>query len=368
MLAHPHIYMPELSANPLIPVAFSQCHSYSQNAVDSAVFAALEGIGWVPAYGCRVLVKPNLLRADPLSCTNPQVVRAACQWLLDRHCKVTVADSPGFGTAAHVAQSIGLTAALKPLGLVPMALEDPVAVSLPSTKQFSKGPATPCSTMGLKPPQHSPDKAGCGTCRYACSNQEWDHPWKHQWGVSTTALHSDYILSVPRVKAHCQMRLTLSVKNLFGCVCSWRKAIAHTVQGTSQDHFTAALTDLWAALPPVLALADGITAMHKTGPSGGEAFPLGCVAASPSAVALDTAFYTMLGQQPHDIPLWAELCRRKIVGSSPEDLTFPLAEPYMFDVAGFEVPAQLIDISFQPHRLLLSLWRRWRLRYFPPTY
>lgn len=366
MLAYP-THMPVFSATPPIPVALSPCHSYSQSAVDIAVFSCLDAIGWVLPYGCRVLVKPNLLRADPLSCTNPQVVRAACQWLLDRHCTVTVADSPGFGTAAYVAQSIGLTAALKPLGLVPMALEAPVPVPLPSSKQFSKGLATPCATMGLKPPQHAADKAGCGMCRHACSTQDWHHPWKHQWGVSTTALHSDYILSVPRVKAHCQMRVTLSVKNLFGCVCAWRKAIAHTVQGASQEHFTAALVDLWAALPPVVALADGITAMHKTGPSGGEPYPLGCVGASSSAVALDTAFYTMLGQQPCDIPLWAELCRRKIAGASPEDLTFPLAQSYIFDAGSFEVPAHLMDVSFQPHRLLLSLWRRWWLRYFPPT-
>lgn len=324
--------------SPLAPptaVAFSPCGDYSPAAVDAAVCASLEASGWAPPHGCRVLVKPNLLRADALTCTHPQVVRAACQWLLDHHCTIVVADSPGFGTAAFVAHSIGLDAALKPLGIVPTALEEPLPLALPSAQRSG-------------------------------GSQGWKHPWKEQWGVSATALHTDVILSVPKVKAHCQMRLTLSVKNLFGCVCSWRKAIAHTVQGSSQSHFTAALIDLWAALPPVLALADGIVAMHKNGPSGGEAYPLGCVAASSSAVALDTAFYHLLGQQPADIPLWAELCRRKIAGTKPEDLTFPLAQPDAFDVARFELPAQLMDVSFQPHRLLGSLWRRWRQRYFPP--
>lgn len=324
--------MPSISTNsafsPLsgftapFPVALSRCAGYSPAQVDAAVFQSLESCGWAPPSGCRVLVKPNLLRADALTCTHPQLVRALCQWLLDHHAQVVVADSPGFGTAAHVAHSIGLTEALKSLGLQVSPLEKPIPVSLP----HSKG----------------------------------------RWGVSATALHSDVIISVPKVKAHCQMRLTLGVKNLFGCVCGWRKAVAHTVQGNSAAQFTAALVDLWATLPPVMAVADGIICMHKTGPSGGAPYPLHCVAASSSAVALDTALYTMLNLQSCAVPLWNELCRRQIPGVRIQDLTFPLAQPYDFAASHFELPVQLMDVSFRPHRLLLSLWRRWRQRYFPP--
>ena len=67
--------------------------------------------------GLRVLVKPNLLRAVPLACADPLVTAAACAWLLGQGASVTVADSPGFGTARGVAAAIGLEAALKPLGL-----------------------------------------------------------------------------------------------------------------------------------------------------------------------------------------------------------------------------------------------------------
>lgn len=309
---------------PPFPVALQHCADYQPEAVDRAVFGCLEASDWVPPQGCRVLVKPNLLRADSLTCTHPQVVRAACQWLLDHNARVVVADSPGFGTAAHVAQSIGLTAALKPLGLSVTALENPLPVLLP-------------------------------------------HSEGRHWGVSATALHSDVIVSIPKVKAHCQMRLTLAVKNMFGCVCGWRKAVAHTVQGTSAAHFTAALVDLWAALPPVMGLADGIVCMHKTGPSGGEAYPLHCIAASHSAVALDTALYTMLKAQAEQVPLWHELVRRNIAGARWQDLTFPLAQSYDFSTATFVVPSHLMDVSFRPHRLLLSLYRRWWQRYFPPS-
>lgn len=309
--------------DPPFSVALTRCADYSPAQVEAAVFQSLEACGWRPFSGCRVLVKPNLLRADALTCTHPQVVRALCRWLLDHHAHIIVADSPGFGTAAHVARSIGLTEALHSLGLQVASLEKPLPVPLP----HSKG----------------------------------------RWGVSATALHSDVIISVPKVKAHCQMRLTLSVKNLFGCVCGWRKAVAHTVQGSSASQFTAALVDLWAALPPVMAVADGIICMHKSGPSGGAAYPLHCIAASRSAVALDTALYTMLGVDSETVPLWNELCRRHMPGARVEDLTFPLARPYDFSANNFEIPVHLMDVSFRPHRLLLSLWRRWQQRYFPPT-
>lgn len=307
-----------------IPVALQSCPDYTPEHTDTAVGLCLDACGWTPPHDCRVLVKPNLLRADPLTCTHPQVVRATCRWLLDHHAHIVVADSPGFGTAAHVAQTIGLSAALKTLGLSVSALEQPLPVPL----------------------AHSHNRA---------------------WGVSATALHSDVILSVPKLKAHCQMRLTIAVKNLFGCVCGWRKAVAHTVQGNSPAHFTAALVDLYAALPPVVAVADAVDCMHRTGPSGGESYPLHCIAASRSAVALDTAFYSMLGLSPADVPLWHELNRRHLPGSSKQDLTFPLSQLYHFSASNFVTPAQLMDVSFRPHRLLLSLWRRWWQRHFPPA-
>lgn len=90
--------------------------------------------------------------------------------------------------------------------------------------------------------------------------------------MSRLALECDALLSVPRVKAHAQMRVTLAVKNLFGCVCGLRKAVAHTVQGNTPGVFETCVAALWQALPPVAGLADGITAMHVTGPSGGSRF------------------------------------------------------------------------------------------------
>ena len=271
-----------------------------------------------PLYGARVLVKPNLLRATPLACTSPAVVAAACAWLLDQGARVTVLDSPGFGRAASVARAIGLGDSLRPLGL---------AVS---------GPGKAVSL-----------RLDNGSC----------------FGVSRRALESDLILSVPRVKAHSQMLLTLAVKNLFGLVAGMRKALAHTSEGQSPDGFANALAALWAALPPVAALADGIIAMQRTGPSGGIPHPLGLLASSPSAVALDEALCAVLGVEFRRTPLGAALERRHAPGCAAAGaiVRYTDARPEEVAVRDFALPAELTHTSFRPGRLLRSCLRRFWL-------
>lgn len=295
------------------PVALTPCIDYSPHSLDKAVFTVLEACQWKPRFAERILVKPNLLRAHLLSCTHPEVVRAACSWLLDHGTRLIVADSPGFGKAQAIADRIGLTEKLRPLGLTICSLHDPVNIAVP----------------------------GGG-----------------YWGVSRLALESDTILSIPKVKAHSQMRLTLAIKNLFGCVCGLRKAWAHTIQGNEPGMFEASLVELLKALPPVVGLADGITAMHVTGPSGGYPFPLKCIGASSCAVALDTALYRLLGTVPTEIPLWKALQQGTIPGSRPEEIYYSLQTPEQLRKKDFLLPSELLDISFRPQRLFLSLCRR----------
>lgn len=282
--------------------------------------------------GARVLVKPNLLLAKPLACSAPEVVAAVCAWLMDHGACVRVADSPGFGRAGFVARAVGLEDALRPLGL---AVEE-------------IGPAEP---MPLPLVGEAAHKAGlqAGGSRFH---------------VARLALESDFIVSVPRIKAHAQMLVTLSVKNCFGCVRGLHKAFAHAREGRDPRFFADCLAALWAALPPVAAVADGITAMHVTGPSNGRPFALGIVGASASAVALDEALYAVLGLAPQDVPLGAALCRRNAWGSAQagvhngEHAVFPLLNPADFSSFGFQLPAELSHTSFHPARFVHSCLRR----------
>lgn len=271
--------------------------------------------------GLNVLVKPNLLRALPLACTEPEVVAALCAWLKDRGARVKVADSPGFGTASGVARAIGLDRALAPLGI---AVE----------------PMGPGRMVRLS----------CGS----------------RIRISQTALEADAIISVPRVKAHSQMRLTLSCKNLYGCVPGLFKALYHTREGNEPEHFAHMQADILRALPPVAAVADGIVAMHVTGPAHGQAFKLGLLGVSDSPVALDEAVVLALGRRPEDIPLQRAFLQaghpESAAGSQQRN--YPFLKPEDFLPEGFVLPDHLMHTSFRPLRLVKSCLKRLWLEHF----
>lgn len=302
--------MPDHAPKPLaVPVALLRQDDYAPAPLREAVERLLDASGARFSPGRRVLVKPNLVsRANAgLSCTHPAVAAALCAALLDRGARVLVADSPAFGSAERVARACGLAEALLPLGLRVRTLGRPAPVAL---------------TRG-------------GSI-----------------GVSRTALEADAIVSLAKVKAHGQFRATASVKNLFGCVCGCRKALAHMRLGERPGAMESMVLDVFASLPPVVGMADGVVAMHRGGPVHGEAFPLGLLGASEAPMALDAALFSLLGLAPADVPLWAEALRRGLPGALPRDAAFPLARPEQFDAAGFAAPRQLDPMRFEPLRFV----------------
>ncbi|MEF3696010.1 DUF362 domain-containing protein [Desulfolutivibrio sp.] len=304
-----------------IPVFFSRIPDYEPSRLERAVSELLAVAGFRPAPGSHVLVKPNLVAPQKvhLSCTHPAVVRAACIYLLACGARVTVGDSPAFGTARAVARVCGLPRALAdlPVRLVNFTRPRPVPLSFGGTI-----------------------------------------------GVASQALDTDIILSVPRLKVHNQTGLTCAVKNTFGCVAGSRKALAHQIHGERGNRFPRLILDVMAALPPLFHLVDGVTAMHRAGPIGGDPFKLGLMAASGQAVALDTAVSTLTGMSPELVPLWREALACGMPGSRPEDISYPLLCPADFDITGFLTPGALSPVAFRPWRFvtgrLKSLFARFR--------
>jgi uncharacterized protein (DUF362 family) len=308
--------MPPVGSGPSIPVALAHCQDYHSPTLPETVGLLLEAIGCRPPRGHRVLVKPNLLAATPpdfLPCTHPQVVRAACQYLLDWGAKVQVGDSPSLGTADQVAAKIGLLEALADLGVPLVELYNPKVVRL----SFPGGRA----------------------------------------GLSRRALDNDLILNLPKLKVHRMLRLTGAVKNFFGCITGLRKALMHGVYGWS-NRFESMLLDLHDHLPPSLSLMDAVTAMHVGGPVHGQPYNLGLLAASPSAVGLDAAVFSLLGLSAAEVATWQEALRRRLPGAVLTDLWYPLEPPQAFANNGFQIPQVLDPVGFNPIHLMKNFLKQ----------
>jgi uncharacterized protein (DUF362 family) len=282
---------------------------YDDPTLDAVVAELLAGAGCPVGQGSRVLVKPNLVapRNTALSCSHPLMVRAVCRSLLSRGATVLVADSPAFGTGRIMARLAGLTDALADLSVRVESLDRPRPLHL---------------SLG-------------GSI-----------------GVSRQALEADHIVNVARLKCHDQMGMTLAVKNFFGCVCGFRKSLAHQRLGKNNARFARMILDVWAALPPSTSLLDGVIAMHKAGPVGGEPFALSLLAAAANPVALDTAIYTLLGLAPDRIPLWREALALGLAGAWPEEVLYPMEPLDAFNASGFITKPVLSPLAFEPGRFV----------------
>jgi uncharacterized protein (DUF362 family) len=293
----------------LFPVALLAQRDYAPASLRQTVEKLFAACDLRFGRGEKVLVKPNLVSRSnaELCCTHPEVVRAVCAHLLDCGAAPMVADSPAFGSAERVAEAYGLTEALRPLGLRVHTLDRPEPLAL------SFGGSI---------------------------------------GLSRRAKDADRILSLGKLKAHGQFRVTAATKNLFGCVCGCRKAYAHVRLGETPGHMERLVLEVRAALPPSLGLVDAVVAMHRGGPIHGEAYPLGLLAAAEDTLALDTALYALLGLTPAQVPLWAEAERQHLPGIRTDQLQYVLDRPEGFDATGFQLSAGLDPMRFEPLRFL----------------
>ncbi len=303
-----------------LTVVLTRCSDYRAPGLEEVLDRVLTRIGCPrDLSSCRVLLKPNLITArhGPLACTEGRFIVAAATCLLERRARVVVGDSPAFGTATGTLNRIGALQALQDLGVEVSDFRRVRRLRLPS---------------GVRA------------------------------GIAARALECDLLLNLPRVKAHAQTRVTLAVKNCFGCLVGLRKPWWHMVHGGAHGRFADLLVELLDILPESLVLVDGIVAMHETGPVKGCPFPLGLVAGGASAVAVDTALLRVLGLDPELSPLWQACRRAAVAGLRCRDLDFPLLRPEEVQPQGFMVPPVLNPIRFSLLRFARSTLRRLVLR------
>ncbi len=108
-----------------------------------------------------------------------------------------------------------------------------------------------------------------------------------------TLLTSDFIVSMPKVKAHHWSGVSLSMKNMFGVVpgakYGWPKNILHW-KGIERS-----ILDVCATVPIHFVIADGIVAMEGNGPLNGNPRPLNQIVLADDPVAADATCARLMG-------------------------------------------------------------------------
>ena len=127
---------------------------------------------------------------------------------------------------------------------------------------------------------------------------------------------TDLVVSMPKLKTHHWVGVTLSLKNCFGCmpgsVYGWPKDVFH-VHGIPES-----IVDIAAAVRPSLAIIDGIVGMEGDGPIMGDPVPSGVVVISRDLVAADVTAARLMGMDPEKVDYLMEAGR--FLGQSRSEL------------------------------------------------
>ncbi len=215
--------------------------------------------------GKKILLKPNLVEPHAQLRhinTHPLLVRAAVEAFLSLGAaQVAVAEGPGHRTDTLLV--------LDESGLASVLAEDHIRfIDL----NYDSGLIVPNRTLRTK----------MAALTFPRSISEFD-----------------WLVSMPKMKTHHWVGVTLSMKNLFGLMpgifYGWPKNVFH-MHGIEQS-----ILDINAAVPPQFAIVDGIVGMEGDGPIMGEAKNAGVLVMGRNAPAVDATCARVMGIDPQKI-------------------------------------------------------------------
>ncbi len=247
-------------------VAIIRCDDYQGDKVQAAVNRGLDLLGGVEQFarpGERILLKPNLLAADPPErcvTTHPAVFAAVAQAFQRQGAQLTYGDSPGIGEMARAAKKSGLAMVADKMGI--------------ETGNFEVGERL-IFEAGV---QHK------------------------SFVIAQAAAHSQGIISLPKLKAHALTTLTGAIKNQFGCIPGLLKGEYHA-KLTEMTQFVTMLVDLTRLVAPRLFVMDAIMAMEGNGPRNGKPRKIGALLLSTDPVAIDATAARMVGVVPETVEM-----------------------------------------------------------------
>ena len=230
---------------------------------------ALSNIDLSPSKNKRVLLKPNVgrnVQPETGITTHPQVVAAAIDAFRECGADVAVGESPITGVTTLEAFETGGIAAVADTRNCPLLDMD---IRQYQTVEIPEG-------VAIKSLQ---------VCR--------------------EIVEYDIIVSIPVMKTHMHTGVTLSVKNMKGCL--WRRSKVHLhmlpqLSGHEEKPLDIAIADMSSVLRPHLSIIDGTIGMEGLGPGAGKPKALGVVLVGVDAFAADSLACAIMGISANDIP------------------------------------------------------------------
>lgn len=250
--------------------------------------------------GKRVVLKPNLVEfeANAAINTHPMVVHAALEGFLALGAReVLIAEGPGHRRMAwDLAEEAGYFRQIPQFEKIFVDLNTDEVVEL--TIPF---PASALKTIHLP----------------------------------KTVLGADLFVSLPKLKTHHWVGVTLSMKNLFGIVpgaiYGWPKNVLHWA-GINEM-----IVDLHRLVPPHFCLVDGIVGMEGNGPIQGTAKAAGVLVAGNDMPAVDATCCRIMRLDPAKIAYLSAAARN---GQTAEAGVIQRGEPISAVAAPFAVLRQ----------------------------
>ena len=138
---------------------------------------------------------------------------------------------------------------------------------------------------------------------------------------------ADVLISMPKMKTHHWMGVTLSLKNLFGTLpgiyYGWPKNLLH-FRGIENS-----VLDLAQTIQVHYNVVDGVVGMEGDGPIMGRAKPVGALILSPFSLAADATASRLMGFDPWKI-LYLVMAGRFLPGLRMEDVALRGESPRRF--------------------------------------
>jgi uncharacterized protein (DUF362 family) len=247
---------------PASRVAIVRSASYDYDLA-ALLYAALRQFD-LPVAGKKVLLKPNFVEPDPVGIinTHPAVVGAAREAFLRLGAQfVRVAEGAGHERDGEaIVETIHLRDYLGPLHdiFVDLNLDEVHPVNLRTRASRLK-----------------------------------------QLYFPRAVLEADYIVSMPKLKTHHWVGVTLALKNMFGivpgCCYGWPKNVLHWAG------IVPSILDINSTVRPDFAIVDGIVGMEGNGPIQGSAKAGGVLILGDDPVAVDATSARVMGLNPRRI-------------------------------------------------------------------